>query len=447
MGLLSRTLLPIASRATGLEGPLPLTASRVVEWLGGAPTASGLRLSPEGALALSAVWDCVDLVSRDVGRVPLALYQRGADESRVKATNHPLYALLHDSPNPHMTAFTFKQTLQGHKMLRGNAFANIERDRTGAVVALWPLRPDRMDKPVLAQDGRLLYLYHLETGEPRALTQDDVLHIRGLSTDGIWGHSPVQVLRESVGLGVAYREYAARFFSNAARPSGVLEVEKRLTKEAADRLIASWDAAQQGLTNHHRTALLEEGVTWKQMSVTPDEAQFLDSMKYNRIEICSIFHVPPHMIGEMDRATYSNIEEQSLEYEGGTMDAEFANWEQQVNMALLMPGERGPLYTEFNRNALVRATIEKRIDAMVKQWWWTPNEKRALDNMPAIAGFDEPFIPVNNYLPLSKIPNPESLTARQVRQIPGGYRVTDARGTRDVLRTGDGFEVVEVTNG
>lgn len=401
MGLVKETLTAIVPSFRALEeGPLPLTAARVVEWLGGEPTATGQRVNQQTALGLTAVWDAVDMVSGDIARTPVPLYRRDG-KGREKADTDRLYYLLNTAPNPFMTAFEFKQALQGHKMLWGNAFANIERNPDGSVRYLWPLRPDRMERPVLsaADTPSLVYPYTLENGTRVLLAQSEVLHIRGLSLDGIWGMSQIALHRETIALGMAYRQFEARFFGNNATLGLVLEAKTRLTKDAAERLKTGVEEAHRGMTNAFRTMVLEEGITAKTVGMPLADAQFIESMKLNRIEVASIWHIPAHKIGELDRATFTNIEEQDLDYEGAVLDREYALWDQQLNKDLLLPGS--PLYFEHLRNALVRSTIEKRYDAYSKAWWLIPNEIRAKENENNVAGFDEPFIPVNNYLPLS----------------------------------------------
>ena len=419
------------------EGPLPLTAARVVEWLEGPPTATGIRVSPEGALGLSAVWACVDLVSRDVARTPVPLYKISG-RNRNTADTLALYRLLHDAPNPYMTAYMFKQTLQGHKMLRGNAYANIERNQDSAIVALWPLRPDRMSAPKISAAGTLLYTYHMPNGEPTILTQSEVLHIRGLSPDGMVGYSPIAVHRETIGWALALRSYGVAFFGNNANPSGVLQTDARLSDEAAGRLKSSWEDAHRGLTNAHRVAVLEQGVKWQSIGVPPEDSQYLESTKFSRYEICaSIYHVPPHKIGELDRATFSNIEEQQLDYEGSTLDAEYAMWEQQLNKDLILPSQQGGYYFEFNRNALVRATIEKRTTAYasgIDHGWITRNEVRERENLNPLPELDTPLQPLNmvpaGTEPVVAEPTPSdankaSSTVKQITRTADGYIIRE----------------------
>ena len=417
MGVFSQVLSLFETRMPSIEGPLPITSARVVEWLSGPPASTGARINSDTALRISAVWDCIDLVSRDIARTPLQVYFKTA-AGRDTSYNHRLYALLHDSPNPYMTAFTFKQTLQAHKMLRGNAYAYIERDDRGQIIGLWPLRPDRMSPPVMSQSDSptLLYTYHLPSGEARALTQSEVLHLRGLGTEGIVGYSPIELHRETLAAAMAYREYGNRFFGNNSRPGGVLQVDKRLSPEAKENLVRGWEMAHKGLETAHRVAVLEEGIKWQQIGVSQEDAQYLESMKFTRTETASLWHVPAHKINEMTDATYSNIEEQDADYENSTLDAEYVNWEQQCNLQLLLPSEKGKYYLEYLRLALIRTSVEKRGIWYEKAWWMTPNEKRRLENMNDLPGLDEIFVPNNNLVPLSMVgqQQPQSTVVRQL---------------------------------
>ena len=435
MGLIREAVTSLIPATRALEeGPFPLTAARLLEVMGGTPTATGMRVSPESALSLTAVWDAVDMISGDIARTPVPLYQR-TNQGRTKADANRLHYLLNTAPNPYMTAYTFKQALQGHKMLRGNAFANIERDSSGEPVALWPLRADVMERPVISQAGTLIYRYTMENGTQVLMPQSEVLHLRGFSNDGIWGMSPITVHRETIALGMAYRAFSAKFFGNNASPGGVLQVKQRLTKEAAERLREQWEIAHKGMDNAMRVAVLEDGVTWQAVGMALDDAQYIESSKLNRIEVASIWHIPAHKVGELDRATFTNIEEQDLDYEGAVLDREYANWDQQLNKDLLLPQQQATFYFEFMRQALVRATIDKRSEAYSRAWWMKPNEIRDRENMDRIPEFDEPFIPANNVLPLSLVvkkvdaeiekANQPALPApvRQLRRTDEGYEL------------------------
>lgn len=405
MGVLTKM---IERRAT-IEGPLPLTAQRIVEWLTGEPTASGVSISPQGSLKLAAVWACVRVISEDIASLPLFTYRR-LDRGKEKATTHRLYRLLHDAPNPYMTAMQFRETLQGHVLLWGNAYANIERDGDGWPVALWPLRPDQMDTPIISEAGTLLYTYHMPGGEPRALTQSDVFHLRGLSPDGLVGYSPISLHRQALSLALATMEFGNRFFGNDSRPGGVLQVKTKISKEAADRMKASWEAAHQGLQKAHRVAVLEEGVEWKQVGIPPEDAQFLQTREFQLQETARIFRLNPHKLGDLSRATYSNIEELAIDHVTGTLRPWLVRWEQQINKDLVMPRERGRIYVEHLMDALLRGKTLERFQAYqlgIQNGIYSPNETRDFENMNPFAGGDL-HLQQANMVPYGTKPEPKN---------------------------------------
>ena len=434
MGLLTSAIREL--RVATIEGPYPITAGRVYEWLAGGVTSTGASITPENALKIATVWACVRLISEDVGAMPLILYKR-IPRGKERAIDHPLYSLLHNSPNPYMTAMQFRETLMGHLLLRGNAYAEIERDGAGRIVALWPLRADRMEVPKLAQDGSLLYTYHPPSGASIELPQVSVMHIRGLSGDGIMGYGPIQMQRELLAHGQAAIEYGNRFYGNDATPGGVLTFEQKLSDEAYGRIQKHWADGHQGVANARRVAILEQGVKWQQVGIAPEDSQFLETRKFSRSEIAGMFRVPPHMIGDLERATFSNIEEQSIQYVTETLDAWLARWEQQIWLSLLLPVEQALYFAEFMRDAKLRGKTLDRVTALSQQWWMTPNEKRSVENMNPLGDeFDEPFIPANNVLPLSKVPDPAAAVpavapargmTRTVRRLPeGGFEFPEA---------------------
>ncbi len=367
------------------EGPLPLTAARILEWLGGGSTGSGAQINEQAALRIAAAWACIRVLSEDVGKLPLFVYRRLPQGGKERALNHPLYGLLHDVPNPHMTAMQLRETMMGHLLTYGNAYCNVERDPvSGRVRWLWPLRPDRMQPPTLAADGRLLYTYRMTTGEPISLTQDDVLHIRGLSSDGITGYSPVQYHRETLGWTLATREYAARFFGQDASPGGYLKSDKRISPEAAERLRERWQSAHQGFTNAHRMAVLEDGVTWEKIGLAPEDAQYLQTSEFQIQEIARIYRVPPHKIADLARSTYSNIEEQSIEYVSDALSSWVIRWEQQINKDLLTEAERRTFFVEHLLDSILRGkTVERAqaLDIWRRNGIISADEWRAIENL------------------------------------------------------------------
>ena len=388
MGFLTETAMALLGTArSSLEGPLPLTSQRVIEWLAGPATISGARITPESALRLAAAYAAVVVISQDVAKLPLVTYQR-LDQGKVRARQHPIYGVLHDSPNPYMTAYQFRQTMQSHVMTWGNAFANIERDQDGDVLGLWPLRPDHMERPVLSKAGTLIYRYTLPDGQPRDMPQSEILHLRGLATDGLWGLSPIALHRETLGLALAAQEYGARVFANDARPGIVLMYDKRLSDTAIERLRNTWTREHQGLSNAARVAVLEEGITLQTIGFPPEDAQFLETRQFEVQEIARIFRVPPHKIMDLSRATYSNIEEQAIEYVTDTLGAWLANWEQQINKDLLIGAERQVFFAEHLVEALLRGKTLERYQAYQvarQNGWLNADEIRERENLNPIA--------------------------------------------------------------
>lgn len=417
----------------------PLTAATIVEWLSGPASVTGQTVSVDTAIQLSAVYACVRVKSEDIASLPLILYKRLSTGGKERAYDRPLYRILHDQPNPHMTALQFRETMAAHLELRGNAYANIERNSDGTVRWLWPLNPTRMDKPQMAADGRLLYRYWLPNGDTAILTQDEVFHLRGMSFDGITGVSPITVQRETLGNALAAQEYGARFFNNNANPSGVLQAKNRLSEEAAKRLSTSWNTAHQGLSNAHRVAVLEEGIEWKQISISPEDAQYLETKKHSRSEIAGIFRVPPHKIADLERSTFSNIEEQDIDYAKSTIRPMARRWEAQIWTSLLMPSEQTTYLAEFLLDDLLRGKTLERFEAYQKAWWMTGNEIRERENLNPIDGLDEPLLPVNMALGADNLPDLNAPKAAPA--------IAPVRHIRAVRQLGNGeYEITEVEN-
>ncbi len=426
-------LTSLIEKRASIEGPLPLTAARVAEWFEGAPTSAGVSVSNEGALKLAAVWACVRVISEDIASLPLVTYQR-LERGKERARSHNLYPILHDEPNPYMTAMQLRETMQGHVLNWGNAYANIERDNNGRPLYLWPLRPDRMDTPVVSSAGTLLYTYHLPSGEPRALTQSEVLHVRGLSPDGIMGYSPIQQHREALALSLATMQFGNRFFANDSRPGGILQAKQRLSDEAANRMKTSWEAAHQGLTRSHRVAVLEEGVEWKQVGIPPEDSQWLQTREFQIQETTRIFRMPPHKVQDLSRATYSNIESQSIQYVTDTLRPWLIRWEQQINKDLLMPGEKRRYFVEHLMDALLRGETLARFQAYqygLQNGIYNPNEVREFENLNPFEGGDVHLQMQNmtpyGTLPAEPAPAPQGRTLREIRRTPDGYEMIERR--------------------
>lgn len=361
------------------------------------PTASGVRVTTEGALKYAAVFACVRVLSATLAQLPLHVYERRDDDGRTRASGFRLYDLLHRQPNPIMTSFNFRITLQSHLALWGNAYAEIEYSRGGDVLALWPLRPDRMEKVESTGDS-LLYHYRLPNGGTAVLPAENVLHLRFMSPDGVTGYSPITLHRQAVGLGLAAEEFGARFFGNDARPGSVLRHPGRLGEEGMKNLRKSWNAAHQGLSKSHRIAILEEGMELQEIGVPPQDAQYIELRKFQRTDIAGIYGVPPHMIADLERSTFSNIEHQGIEFVVHTMGPWLACWEQGLDNRLMTAAERRRYYTEFLVEGLLRGDSAARAQfytSMFQIGAFSQNDIRRLENVNPIEGGDTYFVPLN----------------------------------------------------
>jgi len=370
----------------------------------GRSSATGVKVNESTALQCSAVFACVQLLAETVASLPLPVYRGLPPREKERAYNHHLYPLLHDAPNPEMTSFNFREAMQGHLVLWGNCYAEIDWDMSsGRIRGLWPLRPDRMR--VARREGKLWYHYRLPNGTEVVLPSYRVWHIPGLGFDGIMGYSPIHMAREAIGLALATEEYGARFFGNGAKPGGVLQHPGKLGEPAQENLQKSWNEMHQGLVNQHRIAILEEGMKYQQVGIPPEDAQFLETRKFQRNEIASFFHIPPHMIGDLERATFSNIEQQSIEFVVYTMRPWFVRWEQSIRKNLMGPAERRQYFAEFLVQGLLRGDITSRYQAYAtaRQWgWMSADDIRELENQnPLPDGQGQIYYMPMNMLPAS----------------------------------------------
>ena len=360
-------------------------------FLGG--TASGKYVTERSAMQMTAVYCCVRILSEAVASLPLQFYRYTDDGGKEKAVDHPLYFLLHDEPNPEMTSFVFRETLMTHLLLFGNAYSQIIRNGKGEVIALYPLMPDRMT--VDRDDkGRLYYEYRLSSEDSNLiqgkqqtvrLKPYDVLHIPGLGFDGLVGYSPIAMAKNAIGLAIAAEEYGSKFFANGAAPSGVLEHPGTIKDPA--RLRESWQATFGGSGNANRIAVLEEGMKFSPISIAPDQAQFLETRKFQIDEIARIFRVPPHMIGDLEKSSFNNIEQQSLEFVKYTLDPWVSRWEQAMRRALLMPEEKKLYFFKFNVDGLLRGDYQSRMNGYavgIQNGFMSPNDARNLEEMDLI---------------------------------------------------------------
>lgn len=352
---------------------------------------SGKNVNERSAMQMTAVYACVRILSESIAGLPVHLYQYVDSGSKQKALEHPLYRLLHDEPNPEMTSFVFRETLMTHLLLWGNAYAQIIRNGKGQVVALYPLMPNRMS--VDRDDkGHLFYQYQMQDSDaPTAksgtviLKPTDVLHVPGLGFDGLVGYSPIAMAKNAIGLSIATEEYGAKFFANGATPSGILEYPG--TVKNPESIRESWNAGFGGSSNAHKVAVLEEGMKYTPIAISPNEAQFLETRKFQIDEIARIFRVPPHMVGDLEKSSFSNIEQQSLEFVKYTLEPWIVRWEQSLNRALLTETEKAAYFIKFNVDGLLRGDYQSRMNGYAtarQNGWMSANDIRELENLDLI---------------------------------------------------------------
>ena len=352
------------------------------------PSTSGNTVNEFTAMQTTAVYACVRILAETLAALPLQMY-RYTPGGKERVYDHPLYHLLHDEPNPEMTSFIFRETLMSHLLIWGNAYAQIIRDRLGRVQGLYPLRPDKMN--VCRDDqGRIFYLYTKTSDEnPNirpygqvALPKEEVLHIPGLGFDGLVGYSPIAMARNAVGMTMACEEYGASFFANGASPSGVLE-HPGVLKDPT-RVRDSWNAVYRGTGNAHKVAVLEEGMKYQQIGIPPEEAQFLETRKFQLDEIARLYRIPPHMIGDLEKSSFNNIEQQSMEFVKYTLDPWVVRWEQAMQKALFLPEEKKQYFLKFNVNGLMRGDYESRMTGYSigrQNGWLSANDIREMEDM------------------------------------------------------------------
>ena len=381
--------------------------SRYAFYMGG--SSSGKSVTERSAMQMTAVYACVRILSEAIAGLPLHLYRYKDDGGKEKAIDHPLYLLLHDEPNPEMSSFVFRETLMTHLLLWGNAYAQIIRNGKGEVIALYPLMPNKMTVS-RDENGQLYYTYQKSQEElPKddaytvTLHPSDVLHIPGLGFDGLVGYSPIAMAKNAIGLAIATEEYGAKFFANGATPGGILEYPGAV--KDPDMIRESWNRGFSGSQNAGKVAILEEGMKYTPISIAPEQAQFLETRKFQINEIARIFRVPPHMVGDLEKSSFSNIEQQSLEFVKYTLDPWVVRWEQSIQRTLLSQDEKISYFVKFNLEGLLRGDYQSRMNGYAtarQNGWMSANDIRELENLDRISEEDggDLYLINGNMLPL-----------------------------------------------
>lgn len=347
----------------------------------------------------AAVFSCVRVLAESVASLPLVLYRRTSGGGKEKATDHPLYKIVGQSPNAWQSRFEWIEQQVAHQCLRGASYNHIKIDQRGNR-QLIPLHPDKVN-PKQLPDGRIVYEYFSPTGQRQILLHDEVLRIPFMVVDGVRPLSVISAQREAIGSSMATADHASTFFANGAKPTGgyvTFDGGTRFKDEEEERKFRdNWQAYMTG-PNRHKTAFLKQGMEYHELGMSNNDAQFLETRKYQRSEIAGVFKVPPHMIGDLDRATFSNIDAQNISLVVHTIGPWLARWEPALNRDLLTEREQETLFFEFMTDGLLRGdplARAKYYQTAIMAGWMNRNEIRAKDNLPAETGLSEFIVPSN----------------------------------------------------
>lgn len=390
MGLLSRFFR--RSETSPISNPAPW----VYEMLGASASNSGVSVNRDKALTYSAVWAAVNLIASSVASMPLHTMRRIDGKGKERDTSHPLFRTLRYQANPEMTAFTFRRCLEAHRLLHGNGYALIDRD--GGELNLWPIDPLQVQPDRDRATRRLFYRITTPDAGTVELDQNDVLHIRGLSGDGIQGYSVLRSARNSIGGALARSEFSERFFANNAVPNTILKVPASLNKEAKEEFLERWNKQQSGLKNSSKVGLLNQDFEIQTLGIPAKDAQLIEAMDWSIRDVANWFNIPPGMIGDVSRSAYNALGQDQQLYLNVCLDPILTNWEAELRAKLLSDDEAADdaIVIEFERRALLQMEPEAQARVFqtgINAGWLLKNEVRAMLNLPPTEGGDKPKAP------------------------------------------------------
>ena len=380
-------------RNLSIEDPrVPITGGTLIDWMSGPATNAGVAVSEKSALTMPAVWRAVNLIAGSCASLPLRAYKANDDTTRTPLSSGQASDLLL-SPHPDLTPFELWEQVYGHLLLWGNAYLRILRNPLGQVAELWPLHPSRI-VPGRASDGSKVYQIDQDQSPP--LTDREILHIPGFGYDGIAGVPPIRLARQGIGLALAAEEYGSRLFGSGSLASGILQTKERLTQEQADALKQRWKDKNSSLKSAHDTVVLDSGATFQQLTIPPGDAQFIESRKFQVIEIARIYGIPPHLLMDVERSTSwgTGIEQQGLGFIAFTLRPWLTRVEQRVSR-LLQPSR---VYARYQVEGLLRGDTAARYAsyAVGRQWGWlSVNDIRQFEEMVPVEGGDRYIEPLN----------------------------------------------------
>lgn len=364
----------------------------------GATTESGVRISEESALKYLTVMACVSLIAGDVAKLPLNLYRKRSDGGKDTVTDHVLYDLLHNAPNPETTSFNWRETLQSHALLWGNLYAFIERDKTNKIKALWQLPDPGAIKVERTKQG-LIYKYKNADGDEVTRTRNEIFHIPGYGFNGLIGLSNIQVARETIGLGLAAEKFGSSYFGKGTHPAGIYEMDGMLGDNKAE-FLQNLREGVAGLGNAHSIMVAEGGAKYKPLTVPLNDAQFLETRQFQKTEICGMYHVPPHKVAiHGDNSNYNNLEQENASYVDSCLMAWLKRWETNISLQLLTEAERRQgLFFEFVVQGLLRGDSQARSEYYNKMFQiggMSANDIRSKENLNPVSGGDQNFVMMN----------------------------------------------------
>ncbi|ELA6587506.1 phage portal protein [Vibrio alginolyticus] len=375
------------TRSNPEDPSVPLSELDAADWGGG----SGV--SVESAMGLSAVYSCIGVLGRSMGQLPLHVMRRDAKGVVSRATDHPVYYLLHDEPNPFQTSYDWRESGMVHVSGWGNHYTEIVRHpRSGEVRELGLIRPWESNL-VKTNSGRHTYAVTVDDARARAVSPEDMIHIKAIGSDGKVGKSPITQCREAFALGLETQGYGNQFFRSGGKPTGIVSVKSQLEEKSWKRLLDRWRTSKTEMqSNDNKTLFLPSELAYQSITIPPEDAQFLETRKFSRSEVAGIYNVPAHMINDLEKATFSNISEQAIQFVRHTMIPWVVKWEQELNRKLFTEQERrAGYYVKFNLNGLLRGTAQERAEfysKAIRDGWMTRNQVRELEDMNQADGLD-----------------------------------------------------------
>lgn len=344
-------------------------------------------VTKESAMRVATVYACVRVISEGVASLPLHVYRRTKNGGKEKAVDHHLYKILHSSPNSELTSFDLREFILTSLLLSGNSYCRIYRDRANRVREIIPIQPERVSVD-RNKKGDLIFSIDGE----KTLNQRSIWRISGLGSDGVIGYTPIELAKKSIQLAIATEQHGEKLFENGVNPSGVLETDMSFKdQDSIDRIRNQLKKGFSG-SSAHKPLVLERGLKWRSISMTANEAQFLETRKYQRNEICAIYRVPPHLVGDLDNATYSNIEQQSTDFVVNSLTPWLVRIEQTISRDLISDDEKHTIFAEHNVSGLLRGDISSRSEyyaSALRNGWMSRNEVRSKENMNPVAGLDD----------------------------------------------------------